>query len=202
MYCCAKCFTSTYLKKHINSHGIHGNCDFCGSKNVTCIEPFNLYDLFLPLLDLFQEAKYPTMPSRKKVLEDCPDNLPNLIEKKFLPIFTFKDEDKRRGFWKQLCKNGEGVQFKNPYSLWHEKLSYSHWWHELCQYMQENLAKHAPQQYSKDYAKKVLDQIKQQDHHNVLQYLVSILDNDAYYCPYGQPILYRARSDKDGKKRE
>jgi len=52
-YCCANCFNDKTLKDYITQSGEIGDCDFCGSQNVYCIEPSELEELFLPLVLLY-----------------------------------------------------------------------------------------------------------------------------------------------------
>ncbi len=58
MFCCSNCFTDSFLIEHINAiSNKKGNCSFCKSKNVTLIDPENLYDRFEPLIDLYEVDK-------------------------------------------------------------------------------------------------------------------------------------------------
>jgi hypothetical protein len=52
-YCCVNCFNDKTLKDYITQSGEIGDCDFCGSQNVSCIEPSDLEELFLPLVLLY-----------------------------------------------------------------------------------------------------------------------------------------------------
>lgn len=52
-YCCVNCFNDETLKDYIAQSGEIGNCDFCDSQNVYCIEPSELEELFLPLVQLY-----------------------------------------------------------------------------------------------------------------------------------------------------
>ncbi len=58
MYCCSNCFHDRFLKEHIQTQSTEiGNCSFCGSSNVKVIKPYDLYDLFVPVLDLYNVEK-------------------------------------------------------------------------------------------------------------------------------------------------
>jgi len=47
------CFDDKFLKDHIKEYGSKSSCDFCGSKNVPCIDPEELADLFIPVINLY-----------------------------------------------------------------------------------------------------------------------------------------------------
>jgi len=51
--CCINCFADEYLIDYIRENGNRGLCDFCGTKNTKCIEPEELADLFLPVINLY-----------------------------------------------------------------------------------------------------------------------------------------------------
>ena len=51
--CCTNCFNSETLKRYIVNHGQKGNCNYCESKNVFCIEPESLQELFKPVVYLY-----------------------------------------------------------------------------------------------------------------------------------------------------
>lgn len=52
--CCEKCFNSETLKNYIRQNGAKGTCGFCESKNVYCIDPESLQDLFWPVIRLYE----------------------------------------------------------------------------------------------------------------------------------------------------
>ncbi len=54
MKCCSECFSSNYIKNIINSNNQKGNCDFCGSKNVSIYNPEELSLMFQNILDLYE----------------------------------------------------------------------------------------------------------------------------------------------------
>ncbi|MBU4485360.1 MAG: RES family NAD+ phosphorylase [Candidatus Delongbacteria bacterium] len=57
MNCCPNCFHDKFLKDHIENISTGtGNCSFCGTTNVSILEPEKLYDLFMPVLDLYDES--------------------------------------------------------------------------------------------------------------------------------------------------
>lgn len=53
-HCCVNCFNSQTLKDHIAADGKLGNCDFCESSAVYCIQPWALEELFTPLVSLYE----------------------------------------------------------------------------------------------------------------------------------------------------
>jgi len=53
MNCCSECFSSNYIKDIINSNAQKGNCDFCGSKNVSIYNPEELSLIIQNILDLY-----------------------------------------------------------------------------------------------------------------------------------------------------
>jgi hypothetical protein len=62
MYCCSNCFHDKYLKEHIHTMSREsGNCSFCGSLNVQVIKPEKLYDLFVPVFELYEEKRLGAM---------------------------------------------------------------------------------------------------------------------------------------------
>ncbi|NOR46010.1 MAG: RES domain-containing protein [Candidatus Delongbacteria bacterium] len=57
MYCCSNCFNDNFLKEHIELKSTqNGDCSFCGSKDVKVINPEHLYDLFIPVFDLYKSS--------------------------------------------------------------------------------------------------------------------------------------------------
>ena len=70
MYCCANCFHDKFLKEHIQTISTEaGDCSFCGSSNVEVIKPEELYDLFVPVLELYEEE-----PDGKKLNDLLQEN--------------------------------------------------------------------------------------------------------------------------------
>lgn len=53
MKCCEKCFLDTYLIELIKDQNNIGNCDFCGSKGIFCVDCGDLTELFMPLAELY-----------------------------------------------------------------------------------------------------------------------------------------------------
>jgi len=53
MNCCSECFSSNYIKDIINSNNQKGDCDFCGSKNISIYNPKELSLIFQNILDLY-----------------------------------------------------------------------------------------------------------------------------------------------------
>ena len=52
--CCDKCFDDEYLKEFVRESGEKGFCDFCKQNRRYCIDPSDLYDLFLPVVSLYK----------------------------------------------------------------------------------------------------------------------------------------------------
>lgn len=52
-YCCVNCFNSEFLKEYVTENGELRNCSFCGAQNVCCIPPWELEDLFIPIVGLY-----------------------------------------------------------------------------------------------------------------------------------------------------
>lgn len=57
MYCCEVCFSDKRIVDYIKQNGSKNNCDFCGERNVACINPLELQDLFVNLIDLYTPFK-------------------------------------------------------------------------------------------------------------------------------------------------
>lgn len=56
MYCCPKCFSDNFLKRHIEAESSQkGKCSFCNATNAKLIKPEKLFDRFSPLLDLYEQ---------------------------------------------------------------------------------------------------------------------------------------------------
>ncbi len=57
MLCCGGCFNNTFLREHISVKSTRiGNCNFCPSQDADLIAPADLYDLFSPVIDLYQRV--------------------------------------------------------------------------------------------------------------------------------------------------
>lgn len=54
MFCCSECFSSFYLKEIIDSNANSGDCDFCGTKNVSVYDPKELLIFFQNIFDLYE----------------------------------------------------------------------------------------------------------------------------------------------------
>jgi hypothetical protein len=54
--CCDECFNDKYLKEYIKKHGQAGHCDFCNSDRKHCINPYELHDMFSPLVKLYVDV--------------------------------------------------------------------------------------------------------------------------------------------------
>jgi hypothetical protein len=57
MFCCAECFSSSYLKGIINSSGSVGDCNYCDSKGVSVYEPRQLALFFQNIFDLYKGSR-------------------------------------------------------------------------------------------------------------------------------------------------
>ena len=53
MNCCENCFKDFFIKSRIKKVGELGNCDFCNSKKVTCIDPRELEKYFIPVINIY-----------------------------------------------------------------------------------------------------------------------------------------------------
>lgn len=92
-YCCVECFNSQTLEQYIEDEGEIGNCDFCGAKNVYCIQPSELEEQFIPIVGLYEIIEN-FMP-----LEDLKTWGGNFIWEKLnedWDIFTFYDYEKQK----------------------------------------------------------------------------------------------------------
>jgi RES domain/HEPN/RES N-terminal domain 1 len=54
MLCCSECFSSSYLKEIINSNSTIGNCDFCGTTDISTYNPRELALFFQNIFDLYK----------------------------------------------------------------------------------------------------------------------------------------------------
>ena len=52
-YCCKNCFLDDYLRQYIVENGTLGACTYCGSTQVSTIDPQELRDLFEPVTSLY-----------------------------------------------------------------------------------------------------------------------------------------------------
>lgn len=83
MYCCSKCFASSYLRNIINSDKREGNCSYCKSKNVSVYSPRELIPFFRNILNCY------------KVDEESKIDLTTAIDVDFNnSIFSKKIDDK------------------------------------------------------------------------------------------------------------
>mgnify|MGYP001156591331 CR=1 FL=1 len=57
MFCCAECFTSSYLRDIIKSKNKKGECNYCKSKDVSIYVPSELALYFRNILDLYSVDK-------------------------------------------------------------------------------------------------------------------------------------------------
>ena len=51
--CCTECFSDSYLKEYINNNGKIGNCTYCKTKKIKCIQPDKLQHLFDEVVPLY-----------------------------------------------------------------------------------------------------------------------------------------------------
>ena len=52
--CCLDCFRDGDLRAFIEDSGETGDCGFCGGISVKCIAPYDLNELFQPLLEFYE----------------------------------------------------------------------------------------------------------------------------------------------------
>ena len=98
-YCCVSCFNSKTLKDYITENGKPGDCNFCGAQNVHCIEPGELEDLFIPVVELYEIVEN-FMP-----LYDLKNWFGDQIWEKLSEdwdVFTFYDYDKQEELIKAI----------------------------------------------------------------------------------------------------
>jgi RES domain-containing protein len=93
------------LKELFNDKETVGDCDFCPSENVKCIEVSELCESFVPIFQFYREIEY----GRDFIKGDDPINhgefLPDLIENEWHPIFSDDfDLDKSDEFWDSLVE--------------------------------------------------------------------------------------------------
>lgn len=132
MLCCERCFESETLTKRIQKNGQKGDCDFCTSKNVMCLAPIGLFDLFERPLHLFEKSSTGGKP------------LSDLFEYEYgWPIFKNSsiDRNRKKEFWRELCKASNDPHVcKEPIdldALWivRSELSPSVQWHAFSRYL-------------------------------------------------------------------
>ena len=56
--CCEECFTDPVLKDFIRENGELGDCEYCDARSVNCVAPWDLEDLFEPVIGLYEIAEY------------------------------------------------------------------------------------------------------------------------------------------------
>ncbi len=56
--CCEECFTDPVLKGFVRENGELGDCEYCDALNVNCVAPWDLADLFEPVIGLYEIAEY------------------------------------------------------------------------------------------------------------------------------------------------
>jgi len=55
MFCCGDCFGDEFLSNRIAAKSSNtGSCDFCGASEVELLEPADLFDVFQPVLGLYE----------------------------------------------------------------------------------------------------------------------------------------------------
>ncbi len=77
MYCCNKCFNSTYLSKIILSDQRTGNCDFCSSLDVSIYSPKELIPFFLNILNQYEVNTDSEISIDEAINEDFKDSIFN-----------------------------------------------------------------------------------------------------------------------------
>jgi len=99
MLCCEKCFDDRYIKEIIKEMGHIGDCDFCGSTNVLCVNPTDLADIFRPLVELYSPVEN-IMP-----LHDLKEGHGNHLVEKLQDdweIFAFYDMRKQQELLEEM----------------------------------------------------------------------------------------------------
>ena len=109
MLCCANCFVSPTLIDHLEAEGSKDDCEFCGGKDVKCVEVSDLYEFFVPIFGLYRECEYGKDYFEGE--EARGELLPDLIQYEWYPIFSDDfDMDKVDDFWEALVE-----------TLWYDK---------------------------------------------------------------------------------
>ena len=57
MNCCENCFKDLFIKGKIKNDGKLGDCNFCSSKKVNCIDPSELEKYFVPVINIYTTDK-------------------------------------------------------------------------------------------------------------------------------------------------
>ena len=108
--CCENCFFDPFLKNHIRAKNIKGDCDYCDSKNVHCINPEDLEYLLKPLMNLYSPVE-DFMP-----MEMLKDHEGDLISDKLendWDLFDQVPEDKREDLLKSVFET-ESLRYGLP----------------------------------------------------------------------------------------
>ena len=112
MNCCSECFSSNYLKDIINSNNQIGNCDFCGSRNVSIYDPKELSLIFQNILDLYVVDNQNGASLKEQLIIDfdnkifslnVTENITNLLKE----IFKYEIDS-----YKELFNNKVTLSFK------------------------------------------------------------------------------------------
>jgi hypothetical protein len=105
--CCTNCFNSASLRELIETKGDLGNCDFCSSKNLKCVEVDRLSDSFEEIFSLYREIEYGFDYFEDDDPHEHGDFLFKLVDQDWYWIFSDKfDENKKEIFWKNLSSKG------------------------------------------------------------------------------------------------
>lgn len=55
LYCCPNCFNDSFLQSEVKAKSnLTGKCSFCHADNISIIDPKELLDLFVPVLDIYE----------------------------------------------------------------------------------------------------------------------------------------------------
>jgi hypothetical protein len=104
MFCCANCFSDSFLASQINVIGKEkGHCSFCGSNDKTLIDPQVLIDYFEPLFGIYEKDKDGQLLNR--LLQDD------------WALFSISSEDQQRSLIDAITKNSilSKTKFKPKY---------------------------------------------------------------------------------------
>lgn len=141
-HCCRDCFKDENLRAEIERQGSIGTCDWCGSEAVPVLEPYELHDLFHPLLVSYEQ---------KPPFGDCVDSatwgssLAESIENDGWKIFSdcleledqnslldaIRYEDPDQAGWRAGCGNwlslGKGFAEFTAEEIWRKFADHIRW---------------------------------------------------------------------------
>ena len=100
--CCSNCFDDEILEREIEENGVVGDCEYCQSRQVICIDASALQEKFLRFLDVYEETRSGTHFHPEECIMDYGQFLHELIQEDW-HIFSGKIED--NGEYAELTKD-------------------------------------------------------------------------------------------------